>query len=1174
MSKQNLILAAVLCAAASTAAFGQPGTGYVFQIPGPNSTNSQLVGYPYASSPLAPTINTLGPNGTTQIVAKPDGSGYYILGQTLQIANPAFTTFTTINGISTTPASVTPSPDGNYTLVGASSAYIISASTSQILATVSTNGTVVGAAFSRDSKTVYLLTNNITNSSVTQVQIPSGKPVGSPLVLPGAAATQIAMSPLGLLYVGAANRLYEIDPTTLAITTNGTIVFNATPGALRFTPDGTTVYFANTTSNITGGSILQITLATYAVAKWPNLVGGSNTPIDDVLVSSNGRIFAISYANRTLYDVNSSPLSLATSSLNSVFNATAVLGAAVSSEIPSLYLYALVSTSSGDALYRVTLANNQSTVPVNAVLQGGTLEFVAVPPQSGAASFLQYNTNQTVAQGATSLPLVARVLDLSGRPIFNQQVSFTAPSGSGFSFSNPTPTTNADGYVETTVVAPNSQGTYTITITAGAANASYTINVPGVGGGSGGGTGTVNQVTIVSGNGQLIQSGSTTYLTGNSLTILVTDVNGVPLPGVAANFAVTSGTGYIANPSVVTDSNGLARTDFVAAPPGAGQDFETDTVIATTAYGIATFTETEYAAIVAGSSFPAYPPAVHLLQPTDGNITVAEGSVAVNAVAVSITAQSIPQVAQNVPGVAISIIDPTTPYPYSASTHASCRNGSTLSNAATGIAHCDVVALCGAGQSSAIGSWAVGYEVGGLVFFPGRITVTQGTGQLLAIVSGNNQSGPAGQSLQFPLVAAVTDGCNNPIPGSAVTWTVTSGSAKLSNVVSTSVGGGRVSATVTFGAAPGTVVVTATIGTAVATFTLTSQPVLSGMTIVSGNNQTTTINTAFSPLTVQVNDVNNNPIPGIPVAFTVTSGNVSINPTTAVTNSQGQASTTATAAQTAGVSTVTASYASASAVFTLTSIPLGPQITAGNFQNAASFQSGLVPCGLATATGSGIAPGITGTVSGASFFGPLPYTLNGLSLTVNGIPAPLYQLSNTNGKQQVTFQTPCEASVTTNGTVVLSLSGGTSTVTGVQILAAQPGIFAYGATSSTTGNPISYGDLISGDDGSYVSATNPAKRGHTYYLIATGLGQVTPAAATNSVGINGQTVAAQVIVGVDNLGVPVTTAYYQPGEIGVYVVGFTIPLTNPTGTDQPLALGMYVNSQLTFANTVYIPVVQ
>lgn len=1171
MSKRNLILAALLCLAASTAVFGQPGTGYVFQVPGANTTNSQIVGYPYSSSPLTPTINTLGPTGTTQIVPKPDGSGYYVLGTTLQIANQNFTTFTTINGISTQPVSVTTSPDGQYAIVAASAAYIISASTSQILQTVTTSGTVIGAAISRDSTTAYILTNTVTNSSVTQIQIPSGKVIGSPLVL-GSGVTQIAISPLGLLYVGGANVLYEINPSTLQITTNGNIRFNATPGPLHFTPDGTTLYFANLTSNITGGSILQITLATYAVAKWPNLVGASNTPIDDVLVAANNRVFAISYANSTLYDVNTSPLSLQVSALNSIFNATSVLGAAISSEIPSLYLYALVSTNVGDAMYRITLATNQSTTPVNAALQGGTLEFVSVPPQSGAASFLQYNTSQTVAQGATSLPLIARVLDLSGRPIFNQPVTFSQQSGSGFTITTPNPVTNADGYVQTTVVAPNAQGTYTITVTAGSANASYTINVPGVGGGSSGGTGTLNQVTIVSGNGQLIQAGSTTYLTGNSLTILVTDTNGNPLPGVAVNFAVTSGTGYIAEPSVTTDSNGIAQADFVGAAPAAGQDFETDTVIATTAYGIATFTETEFATIVAGSSFPAYPPTIKLLTPIDGDVTVAEGGVATNAVTVSVAGASIPQVQVPIPGVTISIIDPTTTYPYSASTHAACKNGSTPSDSTYGIAHCDVVALCGSGGTSGLGTWPVGYMVGGLEYFPGFVTVTQGGGTLLAIVSGNNQSGPAGQALPYPLVATVTDGCNNPVVGATVTWTVTSGSAKLSSVVSTSVGGGRVSAIVTFGSAPGPVVVTASIGTsAVATFTLTSQPVLSGMNIVSGNNQTTTINTAFAqPLTVQVNDVNNNPIAGATVTFTVTSGNVSINPTTAVTNSLGQAATTATAAQTTGVSTVTATYSSVSAVFTLTTVGQGPLVTPTNFQNAASFQTGLVPCGLATATGSNLANGITGTVSGASFFGPLPLTLNGLSLSVNGIPAPIYQLSNTNGKQQVTFQTPCEVPVTNNGTVVLTLNGSQpATVTGVQILQAQPGIF-YALGS----NGLAYGDLISGDDGSYVSATNPAKRGHTYYLIATGLGQVTPATSTNAVGIANQTVASQVIVGVSNLGVPVTTAYYQPGEIGVYVVGFTIPLTNPAGTNQPLALGMSINGNLIFANTVYIPAVQ
>ena len=103
MSIRNLSLAAAVCIAASMAAFGQPGVGYVFQLPGQGSSNGQVVGYPYAANPLSATVNTLGPNGTYQIVSKPDGTGYYVLGATLQIANPTFTTFTSVNGIAATP---------------------------------------------------------------------------------------------------------------------------------------------------------------------------------------------------------------------------------------------------------------------------------------------------------------------------------------------------------------------------------------------------------------------------------------------------------------------------------------------------------------------------------------------------------------------------------------------------------------------------------------------------------------------------------------------------------------------------------------------------------------------------------------------------------------------------------------------------------------------------------------------------------------------------------------------------------------------------------------------------------------------------------------------------------------------------------------------------------------
>jgi len=1194
MSIRNVTVAAAVSIAASVAAFGQPGVGYVFQLPGQNTSSGQIYGYPYAANPLAPSVNTLGPNGTYKIVAKPDGSGYYVLGANLQIANAAFTTFTSINGIAATPTAVTASPDGNYVVVGAGDVYILSASSNQILLDTTTGGTIVGIAISQDSKNAYVLSNAPFGALVTQISLASRTKVGSPLQLTGG-ATSISFSPLGLLYVGAVNRVFEINPSTLTVTPNGTMTPNATPGPLHFTPDGTTIYFANTSSSATGGSggsIVQIVLATYAITSWP-LGNGNATPIDDVLIAGNSRIFAISYSTTTLFDVSTSPLSMTVSSLNSVLNnqAQSVLAAAVSNELPSsLYLYLLVATGGQNSLYRITLATNTVSTQINAAAPGGILQFVGVPPQSGAGGFVQFNTTQTVAQGATSLALIAQVLDITGRPVFNLPVSFTTPAGSGIVINTPNPTTNANGYVQTTIVAPAAQGTYTITLTAGTANTSYTINVPGTGGTSGTGPGGVSQVTIVGGNGQLVGSAFTqpngcngTSFTGDPLAVLVTDVNGVPLSGVSVNFSVTSGTGNLAtaydcvypNTTVgTTDVAGLAYANFVGQLPVGQNAFEDDTVVASTPYGAVSFTEVEFASTFLNS--PAFPPTITFLTPTvdtSRTVSVAVGGVAQNAVTASIFAGSIPQLncpnggtatACPIPGVGIRIIDPNNipaPSPYAA-----CQ-GSTLSDQ-TGTAHCSVIATCGA----APGSYPVVYAVGDRTDFGGTVIITKGSAQTLTIVSGNNQTGPAGGTLPTSLVATVTDACGNPVSGAQVTWAVTQGSATLSKEVTTSGSFGQVSASVTFGSVPGTVQVTATFGTSsVVTFTLTSQAVVSSMTILSGNNQTVTVNNAFpQSLTVQIKDASNNPVAGATVTFAVASGNASVNPTSAVTNAQGTAFTIATASQNPGSITVSATYASLSAIFSLTALPQGPVVLATSFQNAASFQTGLVPCGLATVTGSGLAPGITGTISGASFLAPPPYTLNGLSMTVNGTPAPIYQISNTGGKQQVTFQTPCEATPGTNGTVIIQLNGATTTVPGVLILQAQPGIFY-----SVGANGTAYGAVID-SNGNYVTATNPAVRGQNYYLVATGLGQVTPATATDRLGINGQNVNFQVIVGVSGNGVPVFEQIYQPDAVGIYIIGFTIPLTNPAGVDQPLALFVAVpgQPQLLLANQVYLNSVQ
>ena len=265
-----------------------------------------------------------------------------------------------------------------------------------------------------------------------------------------------------------------------------------------------------------------------------------------------------------------------------------------------------------------------------------------------------------------------------------------------------------------------------------------------------------------------------------------------------------------------------------------------------------------------------------------------------------------------------------------------------------------------------------------------------------------------------------------------------------------------------------------------------------------------------------------------------------------------------------GAITVTGGGGSQTINVSLTVRPPGAVLTASSFLNAAFTPGsgglpGLVPCGLATVTGLGLASNLQGLVSGVSSFGPLPYTLNGVSITVSGIPAPIESVANQNGVQSVNFQTPCEVQPG-SATVVVQVGSDSTTVSGVTIFAAQPGVFNYQGPSGKA-----YAAVTRAADGSYVTPSNFARRGETYYVMVTGLGQVTPPALTNSAGA-GQSVVLPVIVGVNYAPVPVVSAQYLSGSIGAYMVGFQIPINTASGPDQPLAIALVVNGQVVSIN--------
>jgi uncharacterized protein (TIGR03437 family) len=1234
MLNRYVSLAACLSLLASIPAFGQgnQGTGYVFELPGPSSAGSNLQGFIYNGNFVGPDIPTgVGPAGAHQIIAKPDGSKFYVLGTNSGGLESTvdFAHFTAINGITGIVCVAAMTPDGKYLLVGATgtatSATCGSSSNSNTLYVLDSNnndaplstsslpqisGGIIGFAVSQDSSTAWMLAGSPSAATLTEFSL-SNRTETALADMPCCDLSGITLAPSGLLYVTGGGGIYEVNPNApnilacsgsianqnppLCITPNGVLSVRAVPGPLHFTPSGKVAYAVNTNPSGYPTSLLALTIGTSgnSVAVWPPTNYVATPPaFTDVFVTSESEIFALSATDpnypTTLWDVTPASQSGSMSAaidttFSNITPASGVLSVAVSNELPAAqYLYALVTDN---VVYRINLAT-LAFVQTPAQLGPGLLDFVFVPegagsaaefgefipPLNGAVGSIEYQNGAawTIPAG-TSTTVTALVLDSLGRPVFKQPVSFAEAStdtNTGVVITGATQASNANGYVTATATVPTKPGTYNVVLTAGSASVTFALTVPGAGGGgcTSNCGGTSSQVTIVNGNGEFVQSGFAVF--NEPLTVLVTDTNGKPLPNVQVTFSIGVGliTGYtigqLDNPNTVTDVNGLASTDFTSPqlPEGVQIAFDSTTVTAsTTSLGSATFTETVYQINQNGTGAPQ----ISLVAPLSGVITAGEGDVVPNAIITSIATNFGGQ-SQLIPNIGIRLAngaDPTMPSP------ASCQ-GSSLSGT-DGLAHCNVAVSCQVQLGLAYPITVVTGENSATTI---SLHVTAGSSQTLTMKSGNNQIGNAGSTLANLLTASVTDNCGTPKSGVAVTWSVTGGST-LTNTISTSSSVGIVSTNVILGQTPGTVQVTATLGTTQVVFTLTDQVAVAGISLVSGGGQSGFTNQTFlQPLVFAVTDVNSKPVSGIIVTFSVPVGSAAVNPSSATTNAQGQVSTMVLAGTTPGPITILAAFGKFGASASLTANLPGPSVTAGSFTNAATANSlnpqvGLVPCGLNSVTGSGLAPTIQGVLPGSQLGLPgLPYSLGGVTMTINGVAVPLYSVSNISGVQQVNFQTPCET-VPGTATAIITVNGGTPTVVpGIQVLAAQPGIFNYAGPSSQP-----YGFVVRVLDGSLVSPSNPAHRGETYYMYVTGMGQTTPPITTDSAGTGSEVIPpSQVVVGVNNSPVTVTLAEYEQGQIGVYFIFFTIPVTAATGTNQPLAVE--VNG--VFGNAVYLPAIE
>ncbi|MBI3327338.1 MAG: hypothetical protein HYZ81_11635 [Nitrospinae bacterium] len=157
----------------------------------------------------------------------------------------------------------------------------------------------------------------------------------------------------------------------------------------------------------------------------------------------------------------------------------------------------------------------------------------------------------------------------------------------------------------------------------------------------------------------------------------------------------------------------------------------------------------------------------------------------------------------------------------------------------------------------------------------------------LSVVSGDGQRGVVGQPANEPLVVAVGDGPNRPLPGISVTFVVLTGAATVSPATALTDINGQATTHVTFGTTPGPVRVQAQLegeGIAPVGFTITGIPDrdTAHLLTVSGDDQLGQPGQVLpEPFVVRLLDRFANPVPGEPVRAVIVDGNGEILPATA-----------------------------------------------------------------------------------------------------------------------------------------------------------------------------------------------------------------------------------------------------------------------------------------------------
>ena len=229
----------------------------------------------------------------------------------------------------------------------------------------------------------------------------------------------------------------------------------------------------------------------------------------------------------------------------------------------------------------------------------------------------------------------------------------------------------------------------------------------------------------------------------------------------------------------------------------------------------------------------------------------------------------------------------------------------------------------------------------------------------------------------------------------------------------------------------------------------------------------------------------------------------------------------------------------------------GPGIALGAVTDAAGYLTVVSPDEIVSIFGSAMAV-TPATATGA----PLPGQLSDVRVSVNGVAAPLFYVSPVQVNAQVPFETAIGPAQ-----IQVSSSAGTAFLN-VQVAPAAPGIFTLDSRGSGAGA------IEHGITGRLVTDKNPAMAGEIISIFCTGLGAVSPPAATGvAPPMPPSQTVLQVQVYIAGALAHVTYAGVAPGFAGLYQINAHVLVGTPAG-----AQSLQISAGGASSNTVTVAI--